>query len=60
MQEVSGPNRLLDGFKGKLTTRKWASMANCSPDPALRDIDDPLVRGVLRKNRWGRRSPSAC
>ena len=26
-------NRLLDGFDGKLTTRRWASMANCSQTP---------------------------
>ena len=31
-------NRLLDGFEGKLTTSKWAKLAKCSQDTALRDI----------------------
>ena len=36
-------NRLLDGFDGKLTSSKWAAIAKCSPDTALRD-DYALVR----------------
>ena len=31
-------NRLLDGFEGKLTTTKYAALAKCSQDTALRDI----------------------
>ncbi len=31
-------NRLLDGFEGKLTTSKYAKLAKCSQDTALRDI----------------------
>lgn len=31
-------NRLLDGLDGKLTSSKWAAIANRSPDTALRDI----------------------
>lgn len=49
-------NRLLDGFEGKLTSSKWAAMAKCSPDTALRDITDLLARGVLRKLEAGGRS----
>ncbi len=49
-------NRLLDGFEGKLTTSKWAAIAKCSPDTALRDITDLLARGVLRKLEAGGRS----
>src|SRR5271166_4519907 len=30
--------RLLDDFEGKLTTSKWAKLAKCSQDTALRDI----------------------
>lgn len=48
--------RLLDGFEGKLTSSKWAAMAKCSPDTALRDINDLLARGVLRKTEGGGRS----
>lgn len=49
-------NRLLDGFDGKLTSSKWAAIAKCSPDTALRDINDLLARGVLRKSDAGGRS----
>ena len=50
--------RLLDGFDGKLTTRKWATMAQCSPDTALRDITELLAQGLLRKPAAGGRSTS--
>jgi Fic family protein len=50
--------RLLDGFEGKLTSSKWAAIAKCSPDTALRDITDLLARGVLRKAAAGGRSTS--
>ncbi|MDQ3109718.1 MAG: Fic family protein, partial [Bacteroidota bacterium] len=33
-------NKLFDGFDGKLTSSKWAKIAKCSPDTALRDITD--------------------
>ncbi len=49
-------NRMLDGFEGKLTSSKWAAMAKCSPDTALRDINELLVRGVLRRLEAGGRS----
>ena len=51
-------NRLLDGFEGKLTSSKWAAIAKCSPDTALRDINDLLARGALRKSDAGGRSTS--
>jgi len=55
-RQVKLVNRLLDGFEGKLTTAKWAAIAKCSTDTALRDISDLLVRGVLRKLEGGGRS----
>jgi Fic family protein len=51
-------NRLLDGFEGKLTSSKWASLAKCSQDTANRDINDLVRRGVLTKDRAGGRSTS--
>jgi Fic family protein len=42
-------NRLLDGFDGKLTSSKWAAIAKCSQDTALRDINELITVGVLRK-----------
>lgn len=49
-------NRLLDGFDGKLTSSKWAKIAKCSADTALRDIQDLLSKGILRKEAQGGRS----
>ena len=40
-------NRLLDGFEGKLTTSKYAKLAKCSQDTALRDILALVERGIL-------------
>jgi Fic family protein len=49
-------NRLLDGFEGKLTSSKWAAVAECSPDTALRDINELVTLGVLRRTPGGGRS----
>ena len=51
-------NRLLDDFRGKLTTSKWATLAKCSQDTALRDITDLVNRGILVRSKEGGRSTS--
>jgi Fic family protein len=51
-------NRLLDGFEGKLTSSKWAKIEKCSPDTALRDINELVERGILTKDPAGGRSTS--
>jgi len=51
-------NRLLDGFEGKLTTSKYAKLAKCSQDTALRDILRLVKRGILVRNPEGGRSTS--
>lgn len=51
-------NKLLDGFDGKLTSSKWAAIAKCSQDTALRDITELLERGVLKKSGASGRSTS--
>ena len=51
-------NRLLDGSEGKLTSSKWAKLTKSSQDTALRDIDDLLKRGVLKRDPQGGRSTS--
>lgn len=43
-------NRLYEGFEGKLTTSKWAKINKCSSDTALRDIQDLINKGLLRKD----------
>jgi Fic family protein len=57
-RQVKLLNRLLDGFDGKLTSGKWAAIAKCSTDTALRDINELLARGVLKKAEAGGRSTS--
>ncbi|MEI6714387.1 MAG: Fic family protein [Verrucomicrobiota bacterium] len=51
-------NRLLDGFEGKLTSSKYAKLSRCSPDTALRDIQQLVQRGILVQNGAGGRSTS--
>lgn len=51
-------NRLLDDFKGNLTTSRYAKSARCSPDTALRDIRELIDRGILEQNPAGGRSTS--
>jgi Fic family protein len=51
-------NRLLEGFEGKLTSSKWAKIERCSPDTALRDINELVERGILTKDPAGGRSTS--
>ncbi|MBO7134706.1 MAG: Fic family protein [Bacteroidales bacterium] len=47
-------NMLWDGFDGKLQTGKWAKINRCSTDTALRDIQDLVSKGVLKKESNGR------
>ncbi len=49
-------NKLLDGFDGKLTSSKWAKIAKCSKDTAIRDINDLIRKDILQKESAGGRS----
>jgi Fic family protein len=51
-------NRLLDGFEGKLSTSKYAKLAKCSADTALRDIRILVQEGILIQDPGGGRSTS--
>ena len=56
-RQISMLNRLLDGvFQGKLTNVRWAALGKCSADTALRDINNLLARGMLRRLEGGGRS----
>jgi len=62
------PRRSIDGaqttlaavlFKARtLTTSKWATIATCSSDTALRDIRELVEQGILVRNPEGGRSTS--
>jgi Fic family protein len=49
-------NKLFNNFEGKLTSSKWAKIAKCSADTALRDMQDLITKGVLEKEEAGGRS----
>jgi len=51
-------NRMLGDFEGVLTTSKYAKLAKCSSDSALRDIQELATRGILVRNEGGGRSTS--
>ena len=42
-------NIMIHGFNGNLTTGKWAKIAQCSTDTALRDVNELVELGVLLK-----------
>jgi superfamily I DNA/RNA helicase len=50
--------RLLDGFEGFLSTSKYAKLAGCSADTALRDIRELVERRILVQNSASGRSTS--
>ena len=52
-------NRMLDDkFEGFMNTSKYAKLAKCSTDTALRDIQMLKERGILIQNPGGGRSTS--
>ena len=57
-RQIKSINRLLDGFVGKLTSSKWAAIAKCSQDTALRDISDLVDRNILMRSQASGRSTS--
>lgn len=57
-RQVKVLHRLLDRFEGKLTTDKWAALAKCSQDTALRDVAELVAHGVLHRSSSGGQSTS--
>jgi Uncharacterized conserved protein len=52
-------NRMLDDeFEGFMSTSKYAKLAKCSTDTALRDIQELKERSIFVQNRGGGRSTS--
>lgn len=51
-------NRMLDNFKGHMTTSKYAKCAKCSSDTALRDMRELVARNILIQNSARGRSTS--
>lgn len=52
-------NRMLENdFQGNINTSKYAKLAKCSTDTALRDIQELNTRGIFIQNSGGGRSTS--
>jgi len=51
-------NKMIDGFDGKLNSSKWAKIAKCSQDTAIRDIQNLIDKNILQKESAGGRSTS--
>lgn len=51
-------NLFLDGKEAKITSKNWASMAGCSKDTALRDIEDLVNKNILVMEVPGAKRPS--
>ena len=49
-------NKILDDFDGKLTSSKYAKIAKCSKDTAIRDLNDLIDKNILQKEAAGGRS----
>lgn len=50
-------NLMLDGFRGKLTLIKWATIAKCSRETAEQDIAELINYGILARTAESGRSP---
>lgn len=57
-EAVLAPLGMVRHLQGKLNSSKWAKIAKCSTDTALRDIQDLMDKGILRKEAAGGRSTS--
>lgn len=51
-------NLFLDGYESKITSKNWASLAKCSKDTAIRDIQDLVDKNILRIDIPGAKRPS--
>lgn len=51
-------NLFLDGYEAKITSKTWASLAKCSKDTAIRDIQDLVEKNILREDIPGAKRPS--
>ena len=51
-------NMFLDGYEAKITSKTWASLAKCSKDTAIRDIQYLVAKDILREDIPGAKRPS--
>ena len=51
-------NLFLDRYEAKITSKTWSTLAKCSKDTAIRDIQDLLDKNVLVEDIPGAKRPS--
>ena len=51
-------NLFLDGHEAKITSKTWATLAKCSKDTAIRDIQDLVDKNILIEDIPGAKRPS--
>ena len=51
-------NLFLDGYEAKITSKTWATLAKCSKDTAIRDIQDLVGKNILIEDIPGAKRPS--
>lgn len=51
-------NLFLDGYEAKITSKSWATLAKCSKDTAIRDIQDLVDKNILIEDIPGAKRPS--
>jgi len=50
-------NLFLDGYEAKITSKTWATLAKCSKDTAIRDIQDLIDKDILCEEIPGAKRP---
>ena len=51
-------NLFLDGYEAKITSKTWSTLAKCSKDTAIRDIQDLVDKNILKEDIPGAKRPS--
>ena len=57
-RQIQMLNLFLDGYEAKITSKAWATLAKCSKDTALRDIQDLVEKNILIEDIPGAKRPS--
>lgn len=57
-RQIQMLNLFLEGYEAKITSKSWATLAKCSKDTAIRDIQHLVDKNVLIEDIPGAKRPS--
>ncbi len=57
-RQIQMLNMFLDGYEAKITSKTWATLAKCSKDTAIRDIQDLVDKHILCEEFPNAKRPS--